>query len=247
MNDVVLRCGTWNVHRAKGSDGKVDAERVLRAINADLVPLGLDILALQEADEERRPHKRILDAARISALTGLTCAHDRPALRWGAQSDGFLGNILFLSDRFKRTHSDVIDLPGHCHRGAVSIETVIDEYPLRIMTLHLSLSQTLRIVQMRTIGQFLCRRPVMQTVMLGDFNEWRSWGGLMFHRRIVGIKMHGPAKATFPSKRPILPLDRILSDVPGAVSGVEIVSSGCAISASDHLPLTGFVKLKKDC
>ncbi|KIC47239.1 endonuclease [Ruegeria sp. ANG-S4] len=245
MSNPELRCATWNIHRAKGLDGLVDADRVITAIKTDLAPLGLDILALQEADEERRPHARILDVKRIAELTGLTYTQESRDLRWGSQSDGFLGNILFLSDRFQRTHADVIDLPGHCHRGALAIETRVASCPLRIMTLHLSLSQPLRIIQMRTIGQYLRRRPLMQTLMLGDFNEWRPRGGLMFHRRIVGTTLEGPARATFPSKRPFLSLDRILTDLPKALSEVKAISSANFLSASDHLPLTAVVKVSK--
>lgn len=245
MSENKLRCATWNIHRAKGSDGEFNPTRVLEAIEAELAPLGLDILALQEADEERRPHAGILDVNRIADITGLEYTQQAPALRWGPDSGGFLGSILFLSNKLRQTHADVIDLPGHCHRGAVTIETSLNDRPLRIITTHLSLSQPLRIVQMRTIGQYMRRRPAMQTLMLGDFNEWRPWGGWMFHRRIVGTKMRGPAPGTFPSRLPILPLDRILTDVPGTLTEVRILRSARLVRASDHLPLTGVVTLAK--
>ncbi|WP_254447268.1 endonuclease/exonuclease/phosphatase family protein [Ruegeria sp. HKCCA0235A] len=245
MSNSTIRCATWNIHRAKGPDGQVDPNRVANAIGTELTPLGLDILALQEADEECRPHARIVDVQNISELTGLRYTQDAPALRWGSQSDGFLGSILFLGERFQRTHADVIDLPGHCHRGAIVFETLVDGYPLRIMTMHLSLSQPLRIIQMRTIGQYLHRRPTMQTLMLGDFNEWRPWGGLMFHQRITGTAFQGPARASFPSRAPFLPLDRILTDFPDAISEVHALKSEVLVQASDHLPLTGVVKLGK--
>ncbi len=245
MSNSTIRCATWNIHRAKGSDGQIDPNRVVGAIEAELAPLRLDVLALQEADEECQPHARIVDVQRISELTGLTYTQKAPTLRWGSQSDGFLGSILFLSDRFQCTHADVIDLPGHCHRGALSVETLIDGLSLRIMTMHLSLSQSLRIIQMCIIGQYLNRRPTMQTLMLGDFNEWRPWGGLMFHRRIAGTAFQGPARASFPSRAPFLPLDRILTDLPGTVSDVQALRSEVLMRASDHLPLAGTVKLGK--
>lgn len=115
-----LRCATWNIHRAKGSDGTVDAARVVKGIENRLAPLGLDILALQEADEEDCSHERIFNVDRVALIKGRDDIHNEPTLRWGPKSDRFLGTILFLSPRFGRTHEDVIDLPGHCHRGAVS-------------------------------------------------------------------------------------------------------------------------------
>lgn len=240
MQATRLRCATWNVHRAKGSDGRVDPSRVVAAIEQVLTPLGLDVLAMQEADGECRPHARIFDVQEIAACTGLDYIHD-PALRWGPDSDGFLGTILFLSPSMTRVQTDVIDLPGHCHRGAVSVEVLCGDRPVRIMSTHLSLSQPLRIVQMRIIGQYLRRRPPMQTILLGDLNEWRPWGGLMLHRRLVGTALRGPVRRTFPSMRPLLPLDRILTDGPGEVRDLRVVRSAETIRASDHLPLEATV------
>jgi len=237
-----LRCATWNVHRARGTDGVVDPERVQGAIQTDLAPLSLDVLALQEADEETRPHQGIFDVDRIAETTGLSYSHVEERLRWGPESDGFLGTILFLNPALRPTFADVIDLPGHCHRGAVTIE-VGGPSPVRIMSMHLSLSQPLRIVQMRIIGQHLQRRPSMQTILLGDLNEWRPWGGLMLSERLVGTRFSGPSRRTFPSKRPLLPLDRILTDHGGRVDDLEVVRSAQSAVASDHLPLFGSVTI----
>lgn len=240
MDKEQLRCATWNVHRAKGMDGKIDAARIVDTIAQDLNPLKLDILALQEADGECRPHARIFDVHQIARLSGLEYIHD-PALVWGPQSDGFLGTILFMSSSLRRMHADVIDLPGHCHRGAISVEVVCGERPCRIISTHLSLTQPLRALQMRIIGQYMRRRPEMQTILLGDLNEWRPWGGAMLHSALVGTKLRGPAVATFPSNRPILPLDRILTDGAGVVETIRAVKTPRTRIASDHLPLEATV------
>lgn len=238
-----LRCASWNVHRAKGTDGLIDPVRVQRAIGLSLLPAGIDVLALQEADEECRPHGSILDVAAIERDAGLTYQHDCATMRWGPESDGFLGTILFLHPRFGRTFRDVIDLPGHCHRGAVVVEATAAGKPFRLMSMHLSLSQPLRVIQMRVIGQYLRRRPEMHTILLGDFNEWRPWGGLMFNARLLGRQFHGPARRSFPSRYPLLPLDRILSDRAGTVGDVRVVDTPETRVASDHLPISGTVTL----
>ncbi|SEW32235.1 Metal-dependent hydrolase, endonuclease/exonuclease/phosphatase family [Cognatiyoonia koreensis] len=236
-----LSCATWNIHRAKGRDGNVNPGRVVEAIGTALVPHADDILALQEADGECRPHASILDVARVAELTGLDYVHNTLSLRWGPQSDGFLGTILFLHPRFEQVHADLIDLPGHCHRGAVSVETKVDGKMCRIMSTHLSLSQPLRIIQMRIIGQYLRRRPDMQTILLGDLNEWRPWGGIALSRKCVGTKLCGPSLATFPTGRPLLPLDRILTNAPGTVKDVSVIDTPETNLASDHRPLAGRV------
>lgn len=240
---TTLRCATWNVHRAKGRDGRFDPHRVVAAIGCALLPFAGDVLALQEADGEARPHASLFAVNQISDLTGLRYQHDTPALRWGPQSDGFLGTILFLHPRFVRSHADVIDLPGHCHRGAISVETRVEGRNCRIMSTHLSLSQPLRILQMRILGQYLRRRPKMQTILLGDLNEWRPWHGLAFAPRVVGTRLRGAAARTFPSALPLLPLDRILTDAPGRVMDVRAIDTPETNMASDHRPLVGVVSV----
>ena len=237
-----LTCATWNIHRARGPDGRVDPARVVDAIARHLGGGRLDVLALQEADAERPPHAGLVDIAQIAWITGLDPAQDAPELRWGAQSDGFLGTVLLLHPRLRRLHADLIDLPGHCPRGAVAVEMDADGRAVRIASAHLSLSQSLRIVQMRIFGQYLRRRPPMQTIFLGDFNEWRPWGGLMFAPRVAGTPFRGPARRTFPSTRPLLPLDRVLTDLPGRVVATQVLREPAFARASDHLPLHAIVE-----
>lgn len=241
QNDII--CTSWNIHRAQGQDGRVDPPRILRAIETAIVPHAPDILALQEADTDCPPHAGILDFEQLSAVTGLRYLHDHAALRWGPESHGFLGTILFVRPEFSTLHADVIDLPGHCHRGAIAAELEGAAGPFRVMSTHLSLSQPLRIAQMRIIGQYLRRRPAMATVLLGDFNEWRPWGGLAFSRQILGQNFYGPALNSFPTGRPILPLDRILSNIEAGVRDALVIDHAETNMASDHRPITARVKL----
>ncbi|MFN3970210.1 MAG: endonuclease/exonuclease/phosphatase family protein [Gemmobacter sp.] len=238
MPAPILTCATWNIHRTKGADGRHDPARVVRVLSTEPGFAGLDVLALQEADADCPPHNGLLDLAAVEAATGLTHAQSDPALRWGAASHGFLGAVVFLRPGIAVTHADVIDLPGHCHRGAVAMELALPGGPLRILTTHLSLGQPLRIVQMRILGQYLARRAAMPSVLIGDLNEWRPWGGLALSRLVAGRRWHGPARATFPAARPVLPLDRILAH--GArVAAVEVLRSPAIRAASDHLALRG--------
>lgn len=237
-----LTLATWNIHRARGADGRVDPARVARVLATDPGFAGLDVLALQEADEECRPHRGVLDLGAVTAGTGLDHAHRNEALRWGPDSHGFLGSILFLRPGLQVEHADVIDLPGHCHRGAVAVQLRLQGQSVRIITAHLSLGQPLRIVQMRILGQYLARRPDMPTVILGDLNEWRPWGGLALSRLVTGRRWSGPTRATFPAARPFLPLDRILAD--GArIEDLRVLDGADLRAASDHLALRARVVL----
>ena len=237
-----LACATWNIHRARGRDGALRPGRVAEALVRELAP-GAEVLALTEADTDRPPHAGLLDLAALEAATGLRSAHGAARLRWGPRSHGFLGILVLLAPSLTVTSAQVLDLPGYCHRGAVALDLRRGQREVRVVATHLSLGQALRAVQMRAIGQYLRRARPMQTILLGDLNEWRPWGGLALSRRLVGVHLAGPARPTFPAVRPILPLDRILTTPGGCIRRARVLSSPALRMASDHLPLAGDVVL----
>jgi endonuclease/exonuclease/phosphatase family metal-dependent hydrolase len=237
-----LSCATWNIHRARGNDGRVDPARTLGVVLDEVWREGLEALVLTEADAERPPHAGLLDLPRLEAATGLRHVHDGPA-RWGEESHGFLGVVVLLHPAIRVEEVALVDLPGRCHRGAVVVDAVRHGRPLRLVGAHLSLSQALRVVQMRTLGQHLFRRGARPTVICGDLNEWRPWGGLALSRGITGLGLSGPAAATFPTAWPILPLDRILVTTPGRVARAEVRDGPGIRIASDHRPLAAEVVL----
>jgi endonuclease/exonuclease/phosphatase family metal-dependent hydrolase len=239
-------CASWNIHRGRGGDGRTDPARIARALIDDICPPGLDALILQEADEDPPPHRGFLDLAAISAGTGLRHIHADPSSRWGDDSHGFLGVILFVHPRWAVQDITLLDLPGHCHRGAVVADLLADGQSLRLIGTHLSLSQALRAVQMRIIGQHLARRTPRQTLLCGDLNEWRPWGGLALSARVTGVGFAGPAPATFPVGRPILPLDRVLATLPAQVIRTHVLDSPTIRAASDHRPIRADVALGRD-
>jgi endonuclease/exonuclease/phosphatase family metal-dependent hydrolase len=241
--ESALACVSWNIHRAKGNDGRVDPARTADVLLTEVAHPGTDILVLQEADEECRPHRGLLDIPRIEAQTGLRHAHADERLRWGAESHGFLGVILFLAADIMVEDVALLDLPGHCHRGAVVIDANRDGRAFRVVGTHLSLGQPARIAQMRVIGQHLRRRSARQTLLIGDLNEWRPWGGLALSPRVLGHTLQGPARASFPVKRPFLPLDRILTTAPGRVDGMRALDGPGIRLASDHRPVAARVSL----
>ena len=235
---------TWNVHRGRGNNKRnsVDPERIYRAIEEEISPLAPDVVALQEADSEVAPHAAIVDPERIAEQLGLQYGNRAPSMRNDLQSSGFCGTVMFLSADFSVTHQHVVDLPGHWHRGAVVIETERHGRPVRLVTAHLSRLETLRIAQMRTLGQYVKRRPTMPTVLMGDINDWQYWSAPAFHRKIVGMKLVGPKRPTYPVGRPFLPLDRIVTDAPGGIEATRVLDSPLLRIASDHRPLWARVR-----
>lgn len=230
-------CATWNIHRARGSDGVVNPGRIERVIASDIAATRPDILALQEADGEEPPYEGFLNTAAIEAATGLDWVHRHPSTRWGPQSSGFLGTILFLHPDFTVQSLTLVDLPGHYPRGAVIAEVTRGGAALRIIATHLSLLQGLRVLQMRTLGQHVARRQTMRTVLLGDLNEWRPWGGFALSERVTGLKLRGGARRSFPAGWPVLALDRILMDGSEPPTQLRVLDSPDIRAASDHRPV----------
>ena len=171
-------CISWNIHRCRGNDGRVDPVRIVQVLTDEIWSDGVDALILQEADEECPPHSGLLDIEAVEQATGLQYAHANPARRWSAGSHGFLGVIMFLHPTLQVDAMTLLDLPGHCHRGAVVADLARGDQRFRLIGTHLSLGQGLRWAQMRTISQFIFRSPPCPTILAGDLNEWRPWGGL---------------------------------------------------------------------
>lgn len=239
----LFTCVSWNIHRARGNDGRIDPARTLRVLRAEVCAACPDALILQEADADRPPHRGLLDPDAVVAGTALRHLHGDASRRWGAQSHGFLGVVVFLHADCRVEDVALVDLPGHCHRGAVIVDLVRDDRPLRLVATHLSLSQGLRVAQMRTLGQSLFRRDDRVTIVCGDLNEWRPWGGLALSQRVTGLTLSGPTAATFPVRRPLLPLDRVLATAPARVVSARALDGPGIRMASDHRPLRAEVAL----
>jgi endonuclease/exonuclease/phosphatase family metal-dependent hydrolase len=193
-----LRVASWNIRKALGTDMRRDADRVLAGIAA----LGADVVALQEADFRLGDRPSALPRDRIAALTGL---EPLPIGR-NAVSLGWHGNALLARPGIHLCGLEHLDLPGHEPRGAVIVD-LDTPAPLRVVAVHLGLLRAARRKQLDAIRVALQRHSVRPTVILGDFNEHSRRVGL---GRIATPFIILPTAATFPSRRPFLPLDRIV-------------------------------------
>ena len=221
---TALRVASWNIHKAVGTDRRRDADRVLAGIAA----LQADIVALQEADRRLGDRPSALPRDRIAALTGL---EPLPIGR-NAVSLGWHGNAILARPGIHVCGLERLDLPGHEPRGAVIVD-LDTPAPLRVVAIHLGLLRAARRQQLDAIKAALQRHPVRPTIILGDFNEHSRRVGL---GRIATPFVILPTAATFPSRRPFLPLDRIVHspDLDLVLLSQPQVRGP---HPSDHLPL----------
>jgi endonuclease/exonuclease/phosphatase family metal-dependent hydrolase len=150
-----------------------------------------------------------------------------------AVSIGWHGNAILARPDWRLQGLERLALPGLEPRGAVIADLEGGPGPLRLVAVHLGLLRTSRRKQLDAIREAVLRHPPRPTVILGDFNEYSQRVGL--GRLVRSFRLMEPA-ATFPSRLPVVALDRMahshditLEPVPQTrVKGVQ---------ASDHLPL----------
>jgi endonuclease/exonuclease/phosphatase family metal-dependent hydrolase len=200
--------------------------------------LGADVVALQEVDRRFGRRGGLLDPLALRDETGM---------RLLVQSDvshrhGWHGNALLVrGDPLSYTRSR-LRLPGGEPRGAVVAELDLGEGKFRVIAAHLGLLRLSRVDQVDAILAAFHDLPAMPTILLGDFNEWRRRRRSALSRLepMFGLP---PSVLSFPSPRPIFPLDRILGWPKGLIADLAVHDTPLARRSSDHLPLTAKVDL----
>lgn len=228
LNPWPLTIATYNIHGAVGSDGHFVPERVagvLREINAD-------IIALQEVplggDEMSNVLELLQDATGFAAVEGHTFS----------VAGRRYGNAVLCRYPIVATRSIDLSFGKREPRGALDADVDCHGHPLRVITTHLGLRLAERRDQIRRLLQVF-DTDQMPVILLGDVNEWFIWGRAL--RWLVSHFEPVPALATFPSRWPILALDRIWIRPRHRLVHVEVHATPLARIASDHLPLIAHI------
>lgn len=221
---VPFRIATWNIHMARGRDGRRDLDRVIGVLR----DLDADCIGLQEVDNHHHPDGD--DVSRLAAATGMqpiagpTMVRDR----------GDYGNVLLSRWPLRKVVRHDLSVAGREPRGLVTARLDWGGTELGVAVTHLGLRPAERRRQIARLLTLLDGDGPL--LLVGDFNEWLPWGRplrTLQHRFDTVV-----APATFPARRPLLRLDRILVRGPLRLDRGGVWSSPLARSASDHLPLT---------
>lgn len=113
--------------------------------------------------------------------------------------------------------------------------------PLRIVNAHLGLLPASRAAQARALIDRITRMEGRPTLLLGDLNEWRGGGAAL--QTLVGHFQIARPCPSFPSRYPLLALDRMMMSPHGELLNVATHNSPLARRASDHLPLKARLRL----
>lgn len=219
-----MRVASYNVHGCVGADGRFDAARTMRVIGQ----LHSDVLGLQEVDSRAGQH-----ADAFAALTRGTGLHAVAGPNIHADR-GQYGNMLL--SRWPPIAVRRLDLSvGRREpRGLLDVDLETPEGLLRVLVTHLGLFPRERQVQIARLRAVLARHQAPRTVVLGDLNVARWRGPDLFGQQATRA---GAAPRTFPSRLPMLALDRIQVSPPQALLALRAHASPLARQASDHLPL----------
>ena len=226
---------SYNVHKCIGVDRRFDPDRTSRVIR-EIDP---DVIALQEADNRFGDRDGLLDLPRLERETGLVPV----PIAANGKGHGCHGNVLLFKRGVVRDVHQ-IRLPGLEPRGAVVAEIDLDgNQTLRVIAAHLGLLRRSRSQQAQVVLDIMNNADETPTLLLGDLNEWRLGNRSSLKTLHVTFGPLPPAVPTFPSNLPLLALDRIMANRHGMISAVEAHDTPLSRVASDHLPLTAFVRL----
>lgn len=224
---------SYNVHKCVGSDGRFDPARVAGVVRE----IDADIVALQEADERTGARLGLLDLEALQRDTDLVPTHT-PTNRG---SHGWHGNLILARRGIVQSVRQV-RLPGFEPRGAIIVDLELKGVALRVVAAHFGLLRRSRSQQASALveaTQFVSK----PTILLGDLNEWR----VRNRSSLLALLPHfGPIHAvlpSFPSRYPLLALDRIMARPANLITRIEVHQTPLARLASDHLPIKARLNL----
>jgi endonuclease/exonuclease/phosphatase family metal-dependent hydrolase len=236
-----LRIASYNIHGCRGRGGAFDLGRVAQVI----VETGAAVVGLQEVGDVHG-HSPVDDQAlALSRATGMHLIY-APNLARGARQ---YGNAILSRLPVLASQTYDLSVAGREPRGCVRADLDLGGgAQVHVFNLHLGLSfQERRRQAARLLSDDILRDATLSfpAVVVGDFNLWLPGPVPRLLRNAlldVGDAL-GRTAPTYPSRWPVLRLDRIYLG-PGLLPRwLRVHRTGRAADASDHLPLVADVEL----
>ncbi len=232
MRDDLLTVATYNIHGCVGTDGRFRPERIAEVIRE----MDADVVGLQEVDRRHHPERPTLELEMLAGKSGLVCLAG-PTL---VDSRGDYGNGLLSRHPTRAVRYLDLSVRRREPRGAIDADIDVCGVAVRVVVTHLGLGIPERRSQATRLLEALGGPDGTRLLVLGDVNEWHPWSRSL--RRLE--RRLGPSAAgrTFPSRCPVLRLDRIWSLPREAIVDARVHATPLARVASDHLPLVARVR-----
>lgn len=223
----VLSLASYNIHRCFGTDRVYSPERIVDVLRG----LQADVYALQEVDmrllaDDRHQLQFLADSLGMDYVAGPNIQDHR----------GKFGNAMLT--RHRVLDVELIDLSVRRFepRGAILTRLDVHGWPVLVVATHLGLNAAERRLQVQHLLHAIDEQPAgLPVVLMGDCNEWKpNHGALRLLNRHFGQSM---MPRTFPSRLPVLPLDRIWVTPRKGLRRVSVLTTPLTRLASDHLPI----------
>jgi endonuclease/exonuclease/phosphatase family metal-dependent hydrolase len=201
-----------------------------------LAEINADVVALQEADLRFGEREGLLDLVQLHDRLGLV-----PVPVTGAvKNHGWHGNVVLVREVVVH-HTRQLVLPGVEPRGALVVDMEAKALHLRVIATHFGLLKRSRAQQVDMVLQAAQDAGERTLLLMGDLNEWR----IGRRSALSGLaSIFGSFEAfvpSFPSRYPLLALDRILCSPRKLLKNIAVHSTPLSRKASDHLPVTAEV------
>lgn len=235
-----FRLVTYNAHSCHGTDGRISPRRIARVLSA----LEPDIVAVQELDLGHRRSRAEDQSAIIARELGFHVVFC-PTVTHGSEH---YGHALLSRWPIHVVHRAFLPADTESWwkeaRAAIWAQVLVGGRWVNIITTHLGLGRTDRLMQMREltglkwIGAVPPGEPL---VFCGDFNTppgggpYRLASALLRDAQMTA-GAHRPLR-TFTSAHPFARIDHVFLSAPLSVEAVRVPRNHLSRYASDHLPL----------
>jgi endonuclease/exonuclease/phosphatase family metal-dependent hydrolase len=227
---------TYNIHRGRGIDFKLDLGRIAAVIQS----YDPDVVTLQEVDIGRRKTGRIDQANDLSKRLGMEMVF-APNVEYSDSERYGIATLTKLPIQSSRhlklplqyrsePRSSLITILGWPENGAAQPTSHVVE----IINTHLSILFKERPGQVAAIAAAMASEAL---IVAGDFNMTPWSPAYRSLRRDSYLHSATRFARTWPAPAPFMPLDHILYRGQVDIVGAEAWVGGPARMASDHLPV----------
>jgi len=227
-----MRIVTYNIHKARGIDGRTSVKRIARVLE----DVDADIIALQEifggCDAQEGQVETIASHLGLNATFGRTRQHQsRP-----------YGNAILTRWPIIQSHEMDISWMRRERRGCIRADLKTPRGTLHVFNIHMGTSYFERRHQVRSL---LSSKQIVENlsgprVLVGDFNEWiKGLTTRMLSEKFesLNLRLHLNKRRSYPGLLPLLHLDHMYFERPLHIDKAELVRTRLSMIASDHMPL----------
>ena len=253
MENLQLHVVTYNIHKGFS---QFHQHMVVHELRDQLRDLGPDLVFLQEVQGKHSRNAKKFDNWPEEPQHDFLAEDVWQSTAYGSNvvyGHGHHGNAILSRFPIEHVHNQDVTQMRFERRGLLHCAITAPGFSRAIhcVCAHLSIFARSRRKQMDALAGYLEDHvdPASPLIIAGDFNDWRNEADLLLAKRLGLSEAFGGTWAdlespgrSFPSKRPVLRLDRIY--VRGfSVGQAEIFSGAPWSRISDHAALSAHLLL----